>query len=210
METPRREHASETPRATRATYDDLVNAPSDRLAEIINGELITSPRRSIPQANAASVLGAILGSAFRLGVGGPGGWHLLDQPELHFGSSEELDVLVPDLVGWRRERLPQLPDAPHMRLAPDWICEVLSDSTEAVDRIRKMPIYLREGVTHAWLVSPKHRTVEVYRRSDAGWVIVGQYEGAQAVRAEPFEAIELQLGHLWSAPVKQAAVDHER
>lgn len=156
------------------------------------------------EAEAASVLAALVGAPFGLGIGGPGGWHILDQVEIHFGEADILDVLVPDLAGWRTERLPQLPDAPHMRLAPDWICEVLSDSTEAVDRIRKMLIYLREGVRHAWLVSPKHRTVEVYRRSDAGWVIVGQYEGTQVARAEPFQAIELQLGHLWPTQEKQA------
>lgn len=197
--TPKTPSSDESP-SVRATYQDIENVPPERVAELVEGRLITSPRPSMPHAMVSSALATLISMPFRFGVDGPGGWHIVFEPELHFGSRENLDVLVPDLAGWRVERLPEVPEVAHMKLAPDWICEVLSDSTEAVDRIRKMPIYLREGVAHAWLVSPRHRTVEVYRRSDAGWVGVGQYQGAAVVRAEPFDAIDLELGRLWSAP----------
>lgn len=194
--------ASET---KRATYEDLEKVPPERVAELIDGELITSPRPAMPHANASSAIGGLLFTPYRLGVGGPGGWHILDEPELRFGSGSKFDVLVPDPAGWRVERLPRIPNVPYMTLAPDWVCEVLSASTEKVDRHRKLPIYLRNGVRHVWLVSPKHRLLEVYRRSEAGWVLVGQYEGEDKAGAEPFEAVELELVHLWSASEEEPA-----
>jgi Uma2 family endonuclease len=126
--------------------------------------------------------------------GRPGGWILLDEPELHFHG----DILAPDLAGWRRERMPELPDAAAFELAPDWVCEVLSPSTSALDRADKLPIYAREGVRHAWLVDPIARTLEVLRLEGANWLLVGTWSGDVDVRAEPFDAIELELGVLWA------------
>ena len=123
----------------------------------------------------------------------PGGWLILDEPELHCGN----DVLVPDLAGWRRERLPSTPNEPYLTLAPDWICEVLSPSTEAIDRTKKLAIYVREGVGHAWLLSPLRTTLEVLRREGRRWSVVATHEGDERVRAEPFEAIDLELKAVW-------------
>ena len=176
----------------RATYEDLLKVPEPLVAEILDGNLYASPRPAVPHALASSVLGGELGAAFHWGRGGPGGWWILDEPELHFGD----EVLVPDLAGWRRERMPKVPDEPAISLAPDWVCEVLSPSTERIDRVHKQPIYAREGVGHAWLVNPVSRTLEVYRRSSEGWLVVGTYEG-DALVAEPFDAIELDLLNLW-------------
>ena len=133
---------------------------------------------------------------FHRGRGGPGGWVILDldEPELHLGP----DVLVPDLAGWRRERMPTVPDVAAFELAPDWLCEVLSPSTVAVDRVRKMPVYAREGVTHVWLVDPLARTLEVFRREGPGDARVNAWADEDRVRAEPFDAIELELGILWA------------
>lgn len=192
-------------RKTRATYADLEKVSPERVAELIDGELITSPRPAMWHAKASSALGMLVGSAYQFGVGGPGGWHIIDEPELHFRRGEEFDVLVPDLAGWRKKRLPEVPDVAHMTLAPDWVGEVLSSSTESVDRLRKLPIYLREGVGHVWLVSVALRSIEVYRRSDPGWVLVGQHEGDDKVRAEPFDAFEFELANLWPAKVEQPA-----
>lgn len=114
----------------RATYDDVLNAPEHKIAEIIDGELFISSMPVPINALAATCLGGHLGPAFSLGRDGPGGWWILHKPELHFGE----DVLVPDLVGWRRERMPEVPDVPFFTLAPDWVCEVLSPSTERLDR----------------------------------------------------------------------------
>jgi Uma2 family endonuclease len=183
------------PAKRRATYEDVLAAPGNMIAEIIDGELALSPRPAKPYAAAASALGEELGPPFKRGRGGPRGWIILDEPELHFGA----DVLVPDLGGWRRERMPVLTtDEPYFTLAPDWVCEVLSPGTAASDRARKLPIYARAEVRHAWLVDPLERTLEVLRRQGGEWLIAGVFSGDERDRAEPFDAIELELGILWA------------
>jgi Uma2 family endonuclease len=127
--------------------------------------------------------------------GGPGGWWILFEPELHLGP----DILVPDLAGWRRERLPVLRNVPYFELAPDWVCEVLSTTTARIDRVRKKPLYARERVSHLWLVDPVVRTLEVYRLDGGQWVDAGAYGGTESVRAEPFAAIEMDMGQWWIA-----------
>lgn len=177
-----------------ASYADVQAAPAGQLAQVIDGDLHLSPRPSGRHALVASVLGEELGPPFRRGRGGPGGWLLLDEPELHL----ESDILVPDLAGWRRERLPSIGDEAYFTLPPDWVCEVLSPSTERLDRSQKLRIYARAGVPHAWLVNPQQHTLEVLRRTDAGWLTLGVYSEQERVHAEPFDAIELDLGLLWS------------
>jgi Uma2 family endonuclease len=177
-----------------ATYADLEALPPNKVGELIAGELYASPRPAIPHAIASSHLGALLGGPFGLGRGGPGGWLILSEPELHFGE----DVLVPDLAGWRRERVPpEALRAAAMTLAPDWLCEVLSPSTARLDRSRKLDVYAREGVRHVWLLDPLIRTLEVFRLEDRRYCLLGTHAGEATVRAEPFEALELQLGVLW-------------
>jgi Uma2 family endonuclease len=176
-----------------ATYADLYDVPDHFVAEMFDGDLYASPRPAVPHARAASVLGVELGDAFDRGRSGPGGWLILDEPELHFGN----DVLVPDLAGWRRERMPQTPADAYITLAPDWVCEVLSPSTEALDRGKKLRIYAREGVAHAWLLDPLRRTLEVLARESGAWSLSGSHEDEARVRVMPFDAIELELGILW-------------
>ena len=175
------------------------DAPAHMVAEILGGELRLMPRPQPTHATAASVLGEELGPPFRRGKGGPGGWIFLDEPELHLGPLP--DVVVPDLAGWHRDRLPEdvfAPGAPvGITIAPDWVCEVLSPSTEATDRAEKMPIYAREKVAHAWLLDPELRTLEVFRLERGMWVVAKVVRGDVTVRAEPFEAIELDLSALW-------------
>jgi Uma2 family endonuclease len=173
--------------------------PDTMVAEILDGELHVMPRRGRAQTNTASVLGGELHGPFRRGKGGPGGWVILDEPELHLGPKP--DKLVPDLAGWRRERMPDElgpSDAPpYYDVAPDWVCEILSPGTEATDRGKKMRIYRREGVGNAWLINPVTQTLEIYHLETGRWVLVDTYEGDAVVRAEPFEAIELALAVLW-------------
>ena len=135
-----------------------------------------------------------LGGAFDRGRGGPGGWVILDEPELHLGP----DVLVPDLAGWRRERMPELPDVAAFTLPPDWVAEVLSPSTAALDRAEKLPIYARAGVPHLWLLDPVIRTLEIYRLVGPDWHLVGTHAGEVVVSAEPFDAVPLDLAALWA------------
>jgi Uma2 family endonuclease len=178
----------------RATYDDVLAAPEHMIAEIIDGELVTQPRPASPHASATSVLEGELHGPFRRGSGGPGGWILLFEPELHLHG----DVLVPDLAGWRRVRMPEPPVGAAFELAPDWTCEVLSPSTAATDRIRKLPIYARERVGHVWLIDPIAQTLEVFRLEGERWLRLGGWGADAKVRAEPFESFELELATLWA------------
>lgn len=186
---------SSLPSTTPATYEDILALPPHVTGQIVDGELHVSPRPANPHATAASTLGMDIGSAFQRGRGGPGGWWIFHEPELHFG----LDVTVPDLAGWRRSRLPAIPPTAYFTLAPDWICEVLSPSTASFDRVKKMRVYAREGVGHAWLVDPEARTLEVYRLGAGQWTLLAAHEETETVRAEPFEEIEIALPDLWVA-----------
>ncbi|HEX2574570.1 MAG TPA: Uma2 family endonuclease [Polyangia bacterium] len=178
----------------RATYADIEALPEGVNGEILNGELIVSPRPAPLHAQASSKLMGSLGGPFDDGNGGPGGWRILFEPELHLHG----DVVIPDLAGWRRERMPRLPKKACFELPPDWVCEVLSPSTAAVDRAEKMSIYGREGVAHLWFVDPVLQTLEVFRRLEKGtWEVVANHRGAVQVRAEPFDALELDLTRLW-------------
>jgi Uma2 family endonuclease len=176
-----------------ATYDDLVKVPDHEVAEIVGGDLYVSPRPAAPHALAAATLMVEIGGPFHRGRGGPGGWWILLEPELHLGGH----VLVPDLAGWRRERMSRVPDAPALTVAPDWVCEVASPSTEKLDRTRKLPAYASQGVGNLWLVNPLTRTLEVYRRVGSGWLLVTAHADDALVRAEPFDALELDLLALW-------------
>lgn len=184
------------PLRRRATYDDLREVQEHFVAEIIDGDLYASPRPAAPHALASSAIGSDLFGRFNGPPGPerePGGWWILDEPELHLGP----DVLVPDIAGWRRERMPVLPDVVGFTLAPDWLCEVVSPTTRALDRTRKMRIYAREVVAHCWLVDPVARTLEVYRLEAGGWVLADTFGGPARVRAEPFAAVELDLRRWW-------------
>jgi len=176
-----------------ATYEDLLKVPDHLVAELIDGELYTSPRPASRHARASSVLGMKLGTAFDSGGGGPGGWWIIDEPELHLGAN----AIVPDLAGWRRERMPIFPDVAVFDLAPDWLCEVQSSGTARIDRVKKLPIYKEHRVQHVWLLDPVDRTLEVLRLEGDRWVVAGNYAGDDSVRAEPFEAVEIDLGALW-------------
>ncbi len=178
----------------RATYQDVLNAPATTVAQIVDGELVLLPRPALRHASAASILGQELGPPFHRGKGGPGGWILLDEPELHLAE----DILVPDLAGWRRDRMPALPDAPFTTLPPDWVCEVLSPGTAKLDRSLKLPIYAREQVAHVWLVDPAARTLEILRREGSRWLLMGVCSDEARVHGEPFDAFELELGALWA------------
>jgi Uma2 family endonuclease len=149
----------------RALYDAYLEVPEHKCAEILDGTLYVLPRPSPPHANAASVLGGDLNGAFQRGRGGPGGWWILDEPELHL---VELEPMSPDIAGWRVERMPALPETAHFTVVPDWVCEILSKSTENIDRNKKLPIYATCGVKHAWLVDPIAKTLEVHILGEGG------------------------------------------
>lgn len=179
--------------------------PDTMIAEILDGELHTMPHPGRRHTRTSSILGAELYGPFWRGVGGPGGWVILDEPELHLGPKP--DKVVPDLAGWLRHRMPDEVESddelPYYDVAPDWVCEILSPSTEATDRIKKMRIYRREGVGHVWLLHPIARTLEVYRLEGGRWVQLDTFEEDAVVRAEPFEAVEISLKVLWEGPTRR-------
>jgi Uma2 family endonuclease len=176
-----------------AKYEDLLNLPDHLTGQIISGELIASPRPANDHTFASSALGSELQGPFQRGRGGPGGWWIMDEPEMHLGR----DVLVPDLAGWRHSRLPMVPREAFFSLAPDWVCEVLSPSTAGLDRVRKKHIYAREGVEYVWFVDPVGHTLESFHLQEGRWVELGSWSGSDLVRAAPFDAIELELQALW-------------
>jgi len=183
------------PAKREATYRDVLEAPEHLVAEILDGDLHLHPRPAGPHASAILEIGSFLNGPFRKGIGGPGGWVILPEPELHLQARER--PIVPDLAGWRRERMPVLGDEAAFELAPDWICEVLSPGTAAVDRSVKLPIYARARVGHAWLVEPILKTLEVFRLEAGAWRVVGAWTGDVRVRAEPFAEVELDLTYVW-------------
>lgn len=195
------------PARKRATYEDLLRVPDRYVAEIVGGELHVSPHRDAACTVAASLIAADVGGAFfsKPVDARPDGWLVLGQPELHLGVDHPRDeVLVPDLAGWRRERMPVVPDVAGFTLPPDWVCEVLSPSTHRLDRIAKMDVYARVGVRHAWLVDPQWRTVEVYRLHEGAWLRAHVFEGDTPCRIEPFDAVELDISRWWpEEPVSQ-------
>ncbi|MFP2931467.1 Uma2 family endonuclease [Pyxidicoccus sp. 3LG] len=176
-----------------ATYADLEALPEHVVGQIVDGELIVMPRPASPHTMAHSVLFGDVHNAFHRGRGGPGGWWILTEPGLALGQN----VLVPDLAGWRRERMPRLARVSYHTLVPDWVCEVLSPSTASLDRGRKKELYAQAGVGHLWLVDPDARTLEVFNRQGDTWVRRASYSGEVHVQAEPFATFVLELGALW-------------
>ncbi len=176
-----------------AAYADILALPSHLTGQIVDGELHVSPRPGNPHASASSTLGMDIGSAYQRGRGGPGGWWIVFEAEIHLGT----DIVVPDLAGWRKERLPGIPPDAFFTLAPDWVCEVLSPSTASFDRVKKMRVFAREGVGHAWLVDPLARTLEVYEQGGGRWILLSAHEGTETVRVPPFGELDLVLPDLW-------------
>jgi Uma2 family endonuclease len=181
------------PETKPASYEDLFDLPENLVGEIINGRLVTHPRPAPRHARAYSGIGGNLFDPFDRGRGGPGGWWILDEPELHIGGH----ILVPDLAGWRRERMQTLPDTAWFEMVPDWVCEVLSPGTAKIDRVEKMPIYAAIGAQYAWLVDPDLRTLEACQNQDGRWLLIGVFKEADPVQVAPFDAVPFDLAALW-------------
>lgn len=176
-------------------YEQLTSLPEGLTGEILSGQLHTQPRPTGPHGRATVRLDRTIGRGYDDGDGGPGGWWILVEPEIHFIRDQE--VAVPDLAGWRRERMPNIPRGHRFEVVPDWICEILSPSTASKDREIKLPIYAHYGVTHLWLVDPDPQTLEVYALKDGAWRLLLQASDQATVQAPPFTALTLELGSLW-------------
>jgi Putative restriction endonuclease len=178
-----------------ATYEDLFDLPPHTTGQIVCGVLHVQPRPALAHVGAATGIGEALGFPFRRGRGGPGGWIILHEPELHLDS----DILVPDLAGWRRAQVEEAAFVgAFVAVAPQWVCEVLSPSTARLDRGDKLEVYRREGVQHVWLVDPILQMLEILRLDGPTYRIAANFTGGvTAIRAEPFDAIELDLAAIW-------------
>lgn len=177
-----------------ATYQDVLDAPPNMVAELVRGALHVHPRPANRHIRAGSSLGIEIGGPFDRGRGGPGGWVILDEPELHLGD----DVLVPDIAGWRRERMPTVPAASWFEIVPDWVCEILSPGTRRFDLTEKRDIYAVTGVAHLWLVDPDARTLEAFENHDGQWLLIAALKDDDEVRVPPFDAVAFALSALWA------------
>ena len=177
----------------RATYQDVLDAPEYMVAEVINGTLCTQPRPAVSHALAYAGMGSKISPPFHYAIGGPGGWWILSEPELHLDE----DILAPDLAGWRRERVPVLPDGAFITIPPDWVCEILSPSTRRIDLDQKCPVYAREEVPYMWLIDPLARTLEAFELLEGKWEQIASLRDNDPVSVPPFDAITFNLGDLW-------------
>lgn len=178
-------------------YQQLEALPENLVGEIINGTLHATPRPSGSQGRAASALGTDIGTPYDRGKGGPRGWWIIDEPELH----PDEQVLVPDIAGWRHETLPSIPQDHRFTVPPDWVCEVLSPSTGKTDRIEKMPIYASHKVEYQWLLDPLAKTLETFVLKDGQWTLSGSFKDDDKVSLKPFESVELDFSELWRTQV---------
>ena len=180
---------------TSNLYGQLSALPENLVGEIVNGRLHTRPRPSGPHAVAESSLGDELIGPYQKGKGGPGGWWIIIEPEVHFVLNEV--VTVPDLAGWRRARMPRPPEGHRFEVIPDWVCEILSSSTEKFDRTEKMPLYAQYGVRYFWVINPVEKTLEAYELIEDRWTLMGVFKDEQVVQIAPFQEVAIALPDLW-------------
>lgn len=184
------------PAAKPATYDDLLALPEDVRAEVVDGQIVTAPSPLPEHSRAAGGLVRRIGGPFDEdhGRGGPGGWWILSEVDVQLGVH---DIVRPDVVGWRRERLAEPWGVRPITVAPDWVCEILSPSNEAHERVTKAALYQRSGVPFYWLLNPLVRTLEAFKLVDEQWVRFGAYDDSDRARIAPFEEVELEVGVLF-------------
>ena len=175
-------------------YKDLCDLPDNVVGEIINEELVVMPRPAPKHARASSSLGSKIFDSYDEGNGGPGGWWILDEPEMHFLD----DVIVPDIAGWKKERMPKLPEEAYFSLSPDWVCEVLSPSTARYDKISKLKIYEENKIPYYWIVDPLNRVLEIFELDQKNYKLVSVFDQNSLVKAPSFEELEFNLGSLWA------------
>lgn len=177
----------------KSVHEQWIELPDHVVGEIISGELHVSPRPALKHGNATSSLLHELMGPFHKGKGGPGGWVIMMEPEIHLADH----ILVPDIGGWKRDKIPAITNETFFSISPDWVCEVLSPSTAGFDRVKKMPIYLEQNVKHIWLIDPILKTLEVFENNKTSWILVKTFMNDDKVRCVPFLEIEIDLSVLW-------------
>lgn len=176
-----------------ATWDDIAGLPEGTRVEVLAGAIVMAPRPLPRHSFLQGRLGAYVGAPFG-GDEEPGGWWILPEVDVELGPH---DVVVPDLAGWWRERVPAFPHERPIRIVPDWICEILSPSNARHDLTRKADLYRRTGVPFYWIVNPDERFLQALRLCQDGWLLLGAWGDADRARIAPFEAVELEIGRLF-------------
>lgn len=179
-----------------ATYADLIGLPADVRAEVIAGEIVTTPSPLPRHSHVQRSAGRFIGGPFQDddGRGGPGGWWIFVEVDVALGHH---DIVRPDVTGWRKERLPRPGAVRPIDVVPDWVCEVLSPATAARDRVHKRNLYARSGVPYYWLIDPVSRVLEALKLQEGVWVELGVHDDQSIARIAPFDAIELEVGRLF-------------
>ena len=188
-----------------ATYQDVLDAPPHMVAELVDGKLHIQPRPAKRHVWARSVMGIEIGASFGRGMGGSGGWLIIDQPELHLGG----DVVVSDIAGWRRETMSEVMEGEYFTQAPDWVCEVLSPLTRQFDQGEKRAVYVREKVRHLWFLDPDAKSLEAFELRNGLWVLLETLVDDAPVLLPPFDAISFPLDALWPETMTSGAEDGE-
>jgi len=181
-----------------ATWDDLLATLDDgRTYEIIAGLMEALPRPRPGHGNAQALLSGEIVRPFQRGRGGPGGWWIIIEPDVELTTN---DIIVPDLAGWKRDKVPEFPHDRPIRFVPDWICEVLSPTNQKRDRVVKANLYLTCGVMYYWILDVQERTLEAYSAKEGSWVRLGAWTDGDTSRIPPFDAIELEVEGLFPPP----------
>jgi Uma2 family endonuclease len=185
-----------SPGSKLATYEDLLALPEGSRGEVLGGELVTAPAPLPQHSNVQGAARRFLGGPFHddHGRGGPGGWWIFAEVDIALGTN---DIVRPDLSGWRRQRLPQPGKIRPIEVVPDWVCEVVSPTSAARDRVTKRKLYARCGVPFYWLIDPEARVLEALALRDGVWVETGVFDDSATARIVPFEAIDLEVGRLF-------------
>lgn len=172
-----------------AVYQDLVNLnlPEWKIGEIVNGRLCV---RRLPLPKGTMAFSALL---FLLADALEGAWRILPRVELCLGD----DVLVPDLSGWRHERMPVVPNTAWIELPPDWVCDVLTPSSLTIVREQKAAAYARHGISDWWVIDPDKQAVEVHALRGNAYECAAHLIGRHALQSPPFANVAIDLGHLW-------------
>ncbi len=188
--------SSSAPALRDTAIADFLAIPEDqRHHEIIDGELVRKAMPSGPHGRAQFRIATEIGGPYdrRAGRGGPGGWIFATEVEIQL---EPPNLFRPDVAGWRRERLRQLPKEGPSGERPDWVCEILSPSNKQNDLFKKLRTYRRCQVAHYWIIDPDIEALAVYCWTADGYLLVLTAQGAERIRAEPFDAVELSVHDL--------------
>ncbi len=185
--------------ARRVTIEEWLAIPEEKRAELIAGVIVYQGMPGPKHGEAQGMTFALVGVPFGrrpAGSSRPGGWWISQEVDMELGEMG----CRPDILGWRRDRQPTLPEPDARGLVtavPDWICEVLSRSTASIDQGKKRRAYHRAGVAHYWLLDPGNRTLTVLERVDRDYLVVLAAGVDEVVCAPPFDAVEMAVAEMF-------------